>query len=67
MIVISHRLSAITWVDRIVVLDEGRIDDQGTHQELLQRGGLYTRLYNAPLSNDILSTPHPAKAVTLLS
>ena len=59
MIVISHRLSALTWVDRIVVLDGGRIEDEGTHEHLLQRDALYARLYNTPLSSSALSVPSP--------
>lgn len=44
-LVIAHRLATVTRADRIVVLDRGRIVDQGTHEELLSRGGLYRRLY----------------------
>lgn len=46
-IVIAHRLSTIIGADRILMMDKGHIIEQGTHKELLERGGLYTELYNA--------------------
>jgi ATP-binding cassette subfamily B protein len=44
-LVIAHRLSTIKGADRIVVLDDGRILEEGTHQELLRREGAYASLY----------------------
>jgi ATP-binding cassette subfamily B protein len=43
-IVIAHRLATVLSCDRILVMDSGRIVDQGTHQALVSRGGLYARL-----------------------
>lgn len=44
-LIIAHRLSTVVRADRILVLDQGRLVDSGTHAELLARGGLYTDLY----------------------
>ena len=46
VLVIAHRLSTVRHADRIVVLDEGRVVEQGTHEELFRAGRLYRRLYD---------------------
>ena len=47
-IFISHRLTSVKWVDRVVMMQNGAIVEQGTHEELLARGGAYARLFFCP-------------------
>lgn len=45
--VIAHRLSTVRDADLILVINEGDIVEQGTHEELLEKGGFYEKLYNS--------------------
>ena len=49
-VVIAHRLSTVREADKILVLDEGEVVEQGTHEQLLSRGGLYAQLVSAQLA-----------------
>ena len=45
VVAIAHRLSTIVMMDRLIVLDAGKVIEEGTHAELLTRRGLYARLW----------------------
>jgi len=46
-LVIAHRLSTIQHADKIIVMDKGQVVEEGTHADLLPKGGAYTRMHNA--------------------
>ena len=58
LIAIAHRLSTIVQMDRIVVMDEGRIIEDGTHEDLLAKGGLYAQIWSRQ-SGGFLDTGTP--------
>ena len=58
LIAIAHRLSTIAQMDRIVVMDEGRIIEDGTHEDLLAKGGLYAQIWSRQ-SGGFLDTGTP--------
>ena len=45
VIIVAHRLQSIANADQIVVLDDGQVIENGTHETLLQKGGMYARLW----------------------
>jgi ATP-binding cassette, subfamily B, bacterial MsbA len=51
-LIVAHRLSTVRRADRLVVLDRGRIVEEGSHSELLELGGLYARLYQRQFRDD---------------
>ena len=56
-LVIAHRLSTVRHAHSIVVMDQGRVVDQGTHDELLARGGVYADLYKLQFRQEKVQTP----------
>ena len=57
VIAIAHRLSTIAAMDRLVIMDAGRIVEEGSHDDLLAKGGLYARLWDRQSGGFLLSEP----------
>jgi len=66
VVAIAHRLSTIAAMDRLLVLDKGEVVEEGSHAELLARGGLYARLWahqsGGFLAESLDDEPAPAAA-----
>ena len=52
-IIIAHRLSTVRSADKIIVLNDGQVVEEGTHKQLLSMGGLYSLLYRSQLRDDV--------------
>jgi ATP-binding cassette subfamily B protein len=57
-IVVAHRLSTLLHMDRIMVFDQGKIVEDGTHEALLALNGLYKTLWNAQVGGFMPDTPN---------
>ncbi len=60
-LVIAHRLSTVEAADLIIVLDDGRIVERGTHQELISAQGPYAELYSSQFNDEPTSRPKPSR------
>jgi ATP-binding cassette subfamily B multidrug efflux pump len=69
VIAIAHRLSTIAAMDRLVIMDEGRIVEEGSHEELIAEGGLYAQLWDRQsggfLARENLPAIEPADSLPL--
>jgi ATP-binding cassette subfamily B protein len=61
--VIAHRLSTISSADRVIVIEEGRVAEQGTHETLLAKQGVYHRLYHSQFRNQPETGPFSSRYV----
>ena len=62
-IVITHRIFSLLHFDKIIVLDDGAIAEEGTHEELLSRGGIYSEMHARQLQNEHNDKDAPNLAV----
>ncbi|HEX7095539.1 MAG TPA: ABC transporter ATP-binding protein [Acidimicrobiales bacterium] len=60
-VTIAHRLSTAERADRVLVFDKGRIVEDGTHDELVEQGGIYATLYRSWLGNTTMRPPEAAR------
>ena len=58
-LIISHRVSAVREADLILVLEQGQVAERGTHEELIEAGGVYARLLERQLLERELEDPAP--------
>ncbi|MEM1177291.1 MAG: ABC transporter ATP-binding protein [Acidobacteriota bacterium] len=67
VVLIAHRMTSVLWADRILVMADGRVAEEGTHRELYRQNGLYRRLFDehraeiGDLGTDVESAPAPEK------
>ena len=57
MLIVAHRLSTVKGADRIILLHRGEIVEQGTHEELIEKGGRYFTLYQTQQQKIALQNP----------
>ncbi|MDQ5853194.1 MAG: ABC transporter ATP-binding protein, partial [Chloroflexota bacterium] len=55
--VIAHRLSTVREADQVLVMQRGRIVERGTHQRLLEQGGMYAELYRRQFRDEPVAQP----------
>ena len=64
---VGHRLSTVRKADHILVMQQGKIEEEGTHEELTLAGGMYSSLVRRQQSGSMLSQDSPAPLVGLIS
>ncbi len=66
-IVIAHRLHTIMHADRILVIENGAVTEQGRHEDLLRKGGRYASFYRLQLQEEAPAEPQPAEPIAVTS